>query len=123
MYNSYKKGTEAWYLMQDAIAASQTLDEGKDAAEEVLERAIDMVDDADQMVIDAEEERNQAQRDLEEAEETIRSLQKRLEACNLAEMTRVLKNIILYCQTTLEKIQPEEPDDQGKQEGPQEDNS
>lgn len=98
MYNSYKKGTEAWYLMQDAISVHNEAESAADGFEEVMTRACDELETMEESLNEVSEERDQIQRDYDELEDLLKSV-------NVDEMLRVLNNIRQYATDHIEKLE------------------
>lgn len=101
MRNYYTKGSEA---AEVARYFEDPLRQMTDAAE----NACDAVEAMEGEIEEKDKEIEDLQKEVDNLESTVRDLQIRVEATNPGEMIKVLKNIILYCQTTLEKIQPPE---------------
>ena len=69
MYNSYKRDTQAWWAMEEAITATKTLEDAKETAENAFDTIVSDFDDVCNERDEFEEELEQLKVDYEKLED------------------------------------------------------
>lgn len=98
MYNSERKGTDAWFAMEDFVNASKTIDRASSDFEEAADNACGVIGS---LTDDLEEK----QEDIDRLEEEVDGLKDQLKVNDAIEFLRVLRNVQVYVADHIEVLE------------------
>ena len=98
MYNSFTRGTEAWFAAKEAIDAVQTLEDAEGVVESTFENLLGQLDDALNTAEEMETERDDFEEKCEklEAELEVLKVDKEMLINELTKMKIAAESVVTY---------------------------
>lgn len=98
MYNSFTRGTEAWFAAKEAIDAMQQLEDAEGVVESTFENILGQLDDALTHAEEMEEERDNLEEKFEKLELEVEELKvdKDLLITELTKMKVAAESVVTY---------------------------